>query len=180
MKGGDYGWSVREGTFGGSPDKSIQVVTDAPNLGGYIDPIAQYDHDEGAAISAAIAYRGSAIPDLIGKVVMADLVNGRLFYFTPGDTSGVGGTAVVSEIALQFNGAPTSMLALEGQDRGRVDLRLGTDAAGELYLLTKQNGDIYRLFAATVPEPATWLTMVSGFLLLGAALRRRSEVPLTA
>ena len=58
--------------------------------------------------------------------------------------------------------------------RGRVDLRLGTDTAGELYLLTKFNGDIFRLGSlGAVPEQATWAMMILGFGAVGGAMRRR-------
>jgi len=33
---------------------------------------------------------------------------------------------------------------------------------------------------AAVPEPATWLAMLSGFALIGVALRRRSRTPVIA
>ncbi|WP_174278968.1 PQQ-dependent sugar dehydrogenase [Sphingomonas bacterium] len=169
VAGGNYGWPAREGTFGRSADKGVLAVNDDPNPG-FLDPIAQYDHDEGAAISAAVLYRGSD-PALFGRMVVSDLVNGRLFDFSLDDTGGVGGTAVLGEIALSFAGLSTSLLALEGQ-RGRVDLRLGTDAGGELYLLTEQSGDIYRLTAAAVPEPLTWFTTIAGLGLIGALIRR--------
>lgn len=169
--GANYGWPLREGTFGRFVDKGDSRVNDDPNPG-FTDPIAQYDHDEGDAISGALIYRGTAIPELIGQAVLSDLTDGRLFHFTLGDTSGVGGTAVLRELLLSLDGLPTTMLALEG-DRGRVDLRLGLDAAGEIYLLTKGDGDIYRLVSAAVPEPGSWAMLLLGAGLTGTMLRRR-------
>lgn len=169
--GANYGWPLREGTFGRYADKSVQLVNDDPNPGFFVDPIAQYDHDEGAAIGAAQLYRGSLIPELYGMMLVTDIAYGRIFYFSPDDTSAPGGVALLHELSLYLDGIATTMLSLEGA-RGRVDLRMGVDSWGELYLLTKQNGDIYRLLGA-VPEPATWTTMLVGFGLLGVMLRRR-------
>jgi glucose/arabinose dehydrogenase len=170
--GANYGWPLREGTFGRSTDKSQSFVTDDPNPGFFVDPIGQYDHDEGASIGAAQLYRGSLVPGLFGKMLVTDIVNGRIFYFDPADaTSGV---APLRELALYLDGVATTMLTLEGL-RGRVDLRMGVDAAGELYLLTKQNGDIYRVLSA-VPEPATWATLLAGFAMIAITLRRRRRI----
>ncbi len=55
-----------------------------------------------------------------------------------------------------------------------------TPPLGEPYGLIDSSGahgfGTFRLTAA-VPEPATWLTMIAGFGLLGAALRRRAVAP---
>ena len=37
--------------------------------------------------------------------------------------------------------------------------------------------DDVRFGFASVPEPATWTTMILGFAVVGAALRRRREAP---
>lgn len=175
--GANYGWPLREGSFGRSTDKSVSTVTDDPNPGRFTDPIAQYDHGEGSAIGAVQLYRGSLIPELAGQMLVDDIVNGRIFYFTLGDTSGEGGLALLRELQLNLDGLPTSMMALEGTYR--VDLRMGVDALGELYLLTKKDGDIYRLLGA-VPEPASWAMMIVGMALAGAMLRRRGASPAAA
>jgi len=62
----------------------------------------------------------------------------------------------------------------ERADQGhRVDLRLGVDSDGEIYMLTKGYGDIYRFLFTSVPEPASWAMALLGFGAVGAALRRR-------
>src|SRR5260221_7384262 len=87
-KGGNYGWSVKEGSFyfdaNGTNSgfvTSVPVREVPPNL---IDPITEYDHDEGDAVIGGYLYRGTAVPLLTGKYVMGDLGTtnlGRLFYF---------------------------------------------------------------------------------------------------
>ncbi|PWV52347.1 hypothetical protein [Nocardiopsis sp. L17-MgMaSL7] len=44
-------------------------------------------------------------------------------------------------------GQPTDMRELAG--RSRVDLRFGQDAEGGLYVLSKANGRVWRITAAT-------------------------------
>jgi glucose/arabinose dehydrogenase len=86
VKGGNYGWSVREGTFWFNPSGGTIVTAPTrpvpPNL---IDPIAQYDHDDGLAVVGGFVYRGAAIPELAGRYVFGDwgtfqTPSGRLYY----------------------------------------------------------------------------------------------------
>ena len=76
--GGNYGWRIKDGSYC-FHDNGIQsgFVTDA-EFGGVpqvIDPVAQYDHDEGLSITGGFVYRGKAIRALRGHYV---LVTGRL------------------------------------------------------------------------------------------------------
>ncbi len=66
-KGGNYGWSYREGK-GPYPAR-----TDAPPEGTqFIDPIHVYDHTQGISISGGVVYRGSKMPELQGCYIYAD------------------------------------------------------------------------------------------------------------
>jgi glucose/arabinose dehydrogenase len=182
--GANYGWPLREGTFARGTDWWDGNVYDSPaNPGTFVDPVAQFDHEEIArsgefgfsAISGAFAYAGSAIPELSGMVVLSELVSGRLFYYDPLETDGLI-AATLYELGLNFDGLDTTMVELAGNPYagGRVDLRLGIDGNGELYLLSKFNGDIFRLSSlSAVPEPATWAMMILGFGAVGGAMRRR-------
>jgi glucose/arabinose dehydrogenase len=90
--GGNYGWPVKEGSF--YFIRQIDLlgnVTFEPPTGdlppNLIDPVAQYDHDEGLSITGGFVYRGKAIPALAGKYIFGDWVKahpkaetGRLFY----------------------------------------------------------------------------------------------------
>lgn len=182
IAGANYGWPLREGTFarGTSADPDVY---DIPAEGGaFADPVAQYDHEEIfrsgiyglAAISGVIAYSGTALPELSGMVVLSELVAGRLFYYDPLSLTGTE-PAVLRELGLVQSGIDVTLAELEGNPfrGGRVDLRLGADASGELYLLSKSFGNIYRLTSlSAVPEPAAWLMLIAGFFLVGKVLRR--------
>ena len=93
--GGNYGWRAREGTFYFDPSGPTQpgyvtTVPVGPQPANPIDPIAQYDHDDGLAIVGGYVYRGAGIASLAGKYVTGDWGNfsvpsGRLFYLDSGN-----------------------------------------------------------------------------------------------
>ena len=114
-------------------------------------PVAQYDHDEGYAIGSGFVYRGAAIPALQGRYVFADITRGRVF--TIGTNALRPGHPVpIEELRLNIEGEERALLDVVGFGNTyhggvRADLRLGLDAAGELYLLTKGDGWIRKLVA---------------------------------
>ena len=66
VPGANYGWRLREGTFatafgigGVRPNPVYPRPLDTEE---FTYPVAQFDHDEGNAISSGFVYRGSAIP----------------------------------------------------------------------------------------------------------------------
>lgn len=67
-KGGNYGWSTREGTnsFGNRPPVA--------GVGEFIEPVWQYDHRIGRSITGGRVYRGTRMPELAGKYLYADYV----------------------------------------------------------------------------------------------------------
>jgi glucose/arabinose dehydrogenase/cytochrome c2 len=144
-KGHDYGWPIREGTFLLNPYGNLNKVFALPaNDSSYhvTYPIAQYDHDEGKAICGGFEYTGSAIPRLKGKFLFGDIPLGRLFYFDVADIK-QGRQALIKEWRISINGTQKSLVDLCGNKR--VDMHFGKDAAGELYIMTKADGKLYKL-----------------------------------
>jgi glucose/arabinose dehydrogenase len=125
--GGNYGWRWREGGFFFDPNGADDgfVTDDDPGAPpGLIDPLMQYDHDDGNAIVRGFVYRGRRIPALTGHYVFGEWAltagnDGRLFAHA--------GHGVIRE--LRIAGQPNLGIALMG---------FGQDASGELYVLGNQ------------------------------------------
>ncbi len=87
------------------------------------------------------------------------LLNGRIFYIEESaitvPATAVGNNATLSELTLvDGNGAPVTLLGLLTSST-RVDLRFGIDAAGELLISSKQNGQIWRLASLNANATST-------------------------
>ena len=113
------------------------------------------------------------MPELAGKYIASDIVNGRLFVtdvdglVSDDDPAGAVGFA---ELATIIGGIEQPLLAALGA--ARADARLGTDDLGNLYVLTKAHGEIFRIDAIeAVPAPGA-LPMLA-VALLGLAWVRR-------
>ena len=157
IRGANYGWNVREGTFltgagveGGSLPYLYPLVDRNDD---FTYPVAQYDHDDlSNAIGAGFLYEGDAIPALRGMYVFSDLVQGRLFYADLSKRNEQG-LATILELRTRINGknqALKEILAYENTYAPipRVDLRLGTDSEGEIYTLSKGDGKIRKIVLA--------------------------------
>jgi CubicO group peptidase (beta-lactamase class C family) len=72
VKGGNYGWNLREGfhKFG------LKGADPRPDL---IEPIWEYHHDIGKSITGGHVYRGKKFPQLAGCYLFADYVAGQVW-----------------------------------------------------------------------------------------------------
>jgi glucose/arabinose dehydrogenase len=154
--GDNFGWSNREGPF-------VFKRTDRCNLYplpendsefGYTYPVAAYDHDpppglsctadSGNAIIGGFVYRGRNIPSLFGKYVFGDGVSGRLFYTNTSEMRRGKEMARLHELLVtDGSGRAKSMRDMAG-DR-RTDIRFGMNAAGDLFIMAKANGRIWKV-----------------------------------
>ncbi len=71
-KGGNYGWSIREGLHpfsnaGVGPRRDL------------IDPVWEYSHDAGRSITGGVVYRGKRLPELEGHYLYGDYITGRIW-----------------------------------------------------------------------------------------------------
>lgn len=128
VAGGNYGWPVKEGTFlfDMNGDDSGFTTVDSPGVPvGMIDPIAQYDHDEGISIAGGFTYGATDIGALRGSYVFGDFsrsfvpADGRLFHLGSGD-----------EIL---------ELVLGSGPLGQYLMGFGQDRRGNIYVLTSDN-----------------------------------------
>ncbi|MDA0378686.1 MAG: hypothetical protein O2899_04265, partial [Bacteroidetes bacterium] len=97
--------------------------------------------DELAALVGGFVYRGKGIPNLRGTYVFGDLNSGRLYAWDPENPGPVAHLAIVDE-----SGREVTMAGLAG--RPRAEIRFGMDASGELYVLSKANGGIWKVVDA--------------------------------
>jgi glucose/arabinose dehydrogenase len=70
VKGGNYGWRIREGLHGFAGETAKSAL---------IDPVIEYGRKDGASITGGCVYRGKAIPALEGAYVYADYVTGTVW-----------------------------------------------------------------------------------------------------
>jgi mono/diheme cytochrome c family protein len=145
-----YGWPIREGTFLARFFYNVGKIYPLPENDSIYHvtyPVAQFDHDEGVAITGGFEYRGMTIPELRGKYLFGDLASGKLFFVNMKDLK-IGKQATIKKWNLSFDGMPTTLAQLCGNPR--VEMRFGIDSKGELYILTKVDGKVYKLVSATM------------------------------
>ncbi len=143
--GKNYGWPDREGTFLIDSAATINTVFPLPKNDrqfGYTYPVAQFDHDEGNAIMGGFEYTGSQLPQLRGNYIFGEIVRGRVFSVNLNEIN-EGAQATIHEFPLLLDGQKTTLNQLSKADK--VDLRIGQDAAGEIYLFTKSDGMLYKI-----------------------------------
>jgi glucose/arabinose dehydrogenase/plastocyanin len=127
VAGGNYGWNLKEGSFffddnGNGPGFVTNQDPGVPP--GLIDPIAEYDHDEGIAVIGGFVYRGSGNNYLNGHYIFGDysgFEGGRLFYLSP--------RRIIRELRLDG-----------GEDLTSYVLGFAQDATGEVYLMGNDEG----------------------------------------
>ncbi|REG83960.1 PQQ-dependent sugar dehydrogenase [Algoriphagus antarcticus] len=137
--GNFYGWPIREGAFIINPYEDMQSVfpiTDQDKDLNVTHPILQIDHDEMAAIIG-----GYFIPYglLKGKWLFGDITSGRLLFADLSDLSNIS----AKSWGITYQGKEISLQELCGSKR--VDLKFGQDATGQVYLMTKADGKIYKI-----------------------------------
>ncbi len=157
IKGANYGWGEREGTWV-IEENNENILFPLPQDDAkynYTYPVAQYDHDippeiEGQyaiAITGGYVYRGKAIPELIGQYIFADFGSDARFFHVRVDELVDGKQAEIKELRLFDGDREASFLEIIGQ--GRSDVRFGVDEEGEIYVTSKQDGKVRKL----IPSP---------------------------
>lgn len=117
VRGGNYGWRVKEGT-------QDYKRTDGIDLSSLTPPIWEYNHSQGQSITGGYVYEGSQLPVLQGAYIYGDFVSGRIWALWIDDSQ-----TVHNELIL------------------KTDLKIasfGTNANNEM-LIIDLRGKIYRL-----------------------------------
>jgi Glucose / Sorbosone dehydrogenase/Cytochrome c len=143
VPGGDYGWNVREGfvVFDPVQKKLLEALPFEGPRDRFRYPRALYSHREGFAISGGYVYQGDCA-ELRGRYVFGDISTGRIFCVDL--AANPAAIAPIHEIAVldaERKAAPLGRLFAGG----RVDLRIGTDAREQWYLMSKTDGKIRKI-----------------------------------
>jgi glucose/sorbosone dehydrogenase len=139
VKGGNYGWRIREGFECFDPKNSLKPPADCPKVGAngkpLIEPILVYKNfkrfakdpeAKGISVTGGYVYRGKAIPELAGKYVFADW--SRAWANPDG----------VLFVASRGSDKKWTMETLPAKVANYV-VAFGEDSEGELYVLTTAN-----------------------------------------
>ncbi len=129
VKGGNYGWPIREGAQCLGGGNSFQTA-------GLIDPVVEYPHEvgtQGAAVIGGYVYAGTAIPALSGTYVYADTY-GKIFALRYGN-----------------DGKAQPELLIEGPPYAST---FAQDEKGEI--LFGVGGKVYLLAPASAPQASTF------------------------
>ena len=159
VKGGNYGWNIREGFHCFNAKDALHPQEDCPKVGAsgepLLDPALEYKNINGhrrdpqalgISITGGYVYRGKALPQLEGRYVFGDwsrnfaVPDDVLFVASrPGSSAVKGWTLKPLELA-------------SPQKLGAFVVAFGQDAEGELYILTNgrnmitgTTGKVYKL-----------------------------------
>ena len=161
VKGGNYGWNMREGFGCFDPKNPTKPPTDCPKVSAdgkpLLDPIIAYKNFRkfakdpeaiGTSVTGGYVYRGKALPQLAGKYIFADWSQSWA------KASGVLFAAKRPEAGASPKWS-MELLDMVTHPKGKVGayvVALGQDAEGELYILTNaantllgKKGVVYKL-----------------------------------
>jgi uncharacterized repeat protein (TIGR03806 family) len=117
QKGGNYGWSVMEGSHPFRPDRKRGPTPILP-------PIVEHPHSDFRSLIGGFVYRGTRIPELAGTYIYGDFDTGRIW-------------------GLRYDGKKVTW----HQQLTKTNLRIvsfGQDDAGEVYHVDFVGGQIHR------------------------------------
>jgi glucose/arabinose dehydrogenase len=119
VKGGNYGWKIKEGKDCYSPSSNCDVT-------GLIEPVLDYGRSAGdVSITGGYVYRGTEIKNLTGKYIYGDYASGRVW-------------------ALELDGNQLKSNTLLMKSSARIST-FGQDPNGEVYFADYTSGKIMKL-----------------------------------
>ncbi|MDX2022914.1 MAG: PQQ-dependent sugar dehydrogenase [Deltaproteobacteria bacterium] len=157
----NFGWKIMEGN---ACNESSACPSSTPgcNAPAFTPPVAVYPHGStgDCSVTGGYFYRGSKVPELVGKYIYGDYCSGRVWTLAPTGA-----------------GTWTSTLLFDG---GNSLTSFGEDNQGELYAMF---GNALVKLASDAPPPASVPALGArngallgvAFLLLALAHRRRSQ-----
>jgi uncharacterized repeat protein (TIGR03806 family) len=126
-KGGNYGWSVMEGSHPFRPERKHGPTP-------ILKPIMEHPHSDFRSLTGGFVYHGKRLKDLEGAYVYGDFDTGRVW-------------------ALRHDGKKVTWRQQLAVTPRRL-VSWGEDNAGELYFLDFMGGQVHRLVPAPKTAPA--------------------------
>jgi uncharacterized repeat protein (TIGR03806 family) len=140
QKGGNYGWSVMEGTHEFRPERKKGPTP-------ILKPVAEHSHTDFRSITGGYVYHGKRLPELLGSYIYGDFDTGRVWAFNP-----------VSGIIVNGEGTQQKLeTAVNHRELARTTYRIvswGEDADGEIYFCDFTGGGIHQLVKALAVKQA--------------------------
>jgi uncharacterized repeat protein (TIGR03806 family) len=168
-KGGNYGWSVQEGTHPFRPERKKGPTP-------ILKPVIEHGHEAFRSLTGGFVYRGKRLKELQGHYIYGDFDTGRIWAYQ-GPKLNAGNVLPRSqEVTCQYCGYRFDVTInpqVEASGcvcpncRAHIELRLGNreiarttyrivswgeDEAGELYFLDFMGGGLHRLVKAPAPK----------------------------
>jgi uncharacterized repeat protein (TIGR03806 family) len=131
VKGGNYGWSVKEGDHDFRPERKRGPTP-------ILKPVVEHSHSDFRSITGGFVYHGQRIPELRGAYIYGDFDTGRIWAFNHG-------TLVIVQGG---NASQKHEYVVSNRELARTTYRIITwaeDPEGELYFVDFTGGGIYQL-----------------------------------
>jgi glucose/arabinose dehydrogenase len=155
--GANLGWNVWEGSYRFVSQRAVRTdsVRTDPKVTypivewGQIDPL-MLPSGQSASVGVVV-YRGTAVPQLTGRLLFGDMPSGEMFHVSADDLP-KGGQDVIRRVLFLTGAGSTPRTFLDivkekttAQSRAvatRADLRFDMTATGQVFLLNKADGTI--------------------------------------
>ena len=116
-RGVNFGWNTMEGRHCFSPMTGCSTT-------GRLFPVVEYPHSQGCSVTGGYVYRGKAVPSLVGRYVFGDYCSGMIWSVPKG-----GASPMTKSLVMDTSYSISSF---------------GEDEAGELYVVDRGGGTVYR------------------------------------
>jgi len=131
-RGGNYGWSIKEGNYPFRPERP-------KGPGEFIKPLVEHPHSDFRSITGGYVFESNRLPELKGAYIYGDYDTGKLWSLKYDSVSPLAGS-VTEHREL----ADTQVRVVE----------FAQDGAGEVYLVDFVSGEFHRIVKAP-PQVAT-------------------------
>jgi len=127
QKGGNYGWSVREGAHPFRPERPKGPTE-------FVAPIVEHPHSDFRSITGGWVYRGKRLPELVGAYIYGDYDTGKVWMLRYDDKA--------KKVTEHRELCDTQVRIVE----------IITDADGEMLFLDFAGGGLHRLMRQPPPK----------------------------